>query len=51
MPIGVSATILPKTQEEAIKAVEVLSRAVAGLAFEGISVSININPYDPDEDN
>ncbi len=50
MAIGIHTTILPDTQEEAIKAVEVLSRAATGLAIDGISVTIAINNFDPDED-
>ncbi len=51
MAIGITATILPDSQEEAIKAVEIIARAATGLAFEGISVSISINTYDGSEDD
>jgi hypothetical protein len=48
MAIGISVTIFPETQEEAVKVVEALSRVATGLAFEGLSVSISIHTYDLD---
>ncbi len=40
--------VLPETSEEAVKAVEVLSRAATGLAFDGINTSITITTYEPE---
>jgi hypothetical protein len=51
MSIGISCTILPETQDEAVKAMEALTRVATGLAFEGISVSLSINSYEPDLDD
>lgn len=48
MAIGITVTILPKTQEEASRAMESLSRIAAGLAFDGLSVTISIDTYDPE---
>lgn len=48
MNLGINVTILPESEIEAIKAVEVLSRAAAGLALEGITVSINLSTFEDD---
>jgi hypothetical protein len=47
--MGVSVTALPDTPEQTARAAEVLARAITGLAFEGIGVSLNIHEFD-DED-
>jgi hypothetical protein len=49
--IGINLNVLPRTQEEAIKIIEVLSRAATGLALEGISVSLGITPYEGEEED
>lgn len=50
MPIAISLSVHPKTQEEAAKAVESLSRVATGLAFDGMDVHVNITNYKTDED-
>jgi hypothetical protein len=45
----VSATIVTKYPEHITRAAEVLARALAGLALEGISVGLNIGQTE-DED-
>lgn len=50
MAISISLNILPETEQEAIKAVEALSRVATGLAFDGLLVSINLFTY-TEEDN
>lgn len=45
----VSANVTCATQDQALRAVEVLSRAAAGLAFEGVKyVSVSIVPVEED---
>ncbi len=51
MAISISAMVLPETSEEAVKAVEVLSRAATGLAFDGINTSITITTYEPEDED
>lgn len=48
--IAVTLTALPDTQEDAARIVEVLTRTATGLAFDGLSVQVNITPYDTEED-
>ena len=48
--VSLSLTILPESEEEAVRAMESLSRVAMGVAFEGISLSINIVSYDPGEE-
>lgn len=50
MAIGIRLTVLPDTQEEAIRTIEAVSRLAAGLAFDGLSSSISIDLYDPEEE-
>ena len=49
--IMISVNALPETQEQAIKVVEVLSRAVAGIGFEEINISLSVNYYDEIEED
>lgn len=49
MAIGITLTVLPDTEPDATKVVEVLSRAAAGLAFDGLSVALSLGTYDEDE--
>lgn len=46
----ISATVYPDSQEAALKAMEILARAAAGLALEGISVSINATNIDEEDE-
>jgi len=48
MAIGITLTVLPEEQEAAARVVEALSRVATGFAFEGLSVTISINTYEPD---
>lgn len=49
MAIGIALTVLPDTQEEALKVVEVLSRAATGLVFDGLTCTVSFTVYDPEE--
>ena len=49
--IMISVNALPETQEQAIKVVEVLARAVAGIGFDEINISLSINYYDEVEED
>lgn len=44
--LAISVNVNPETQEEAMKVVEVLSRTAAGLALDGISVSLNFTSFE-----
>lgn len=48
--MGVSVTALPDTPEQTVRAAEVLARAITGLAFDGISVSLNIHEFEDDDE-
>lgn len=47
--IGITLTALPEKQEQAAKVTEVLSRAAAGLAFDGLTVSLSLTTYEDEE--
>lgn len=47
--IGVTLTVLPETDEQALRSAEVLSRAAAGLALEGLTVSLGLGTYEPED--
>lgn len=49
--IGITLTALPENQEQATKVVEVLSRAAAGLAFDGLTVSLALASYENEEES
>lgn len=49
--IGVTLTVLPQSDEEATRCAEVLGRAAAGLALEGLTVSLGLATYEPDEED
>lgn len=51
MAISITLSVLPDTQEEAIRAVEALSRAGTGLAFEGLTATLSFTTYEPEEDS
>jgi hypothetical protein len=46
--ISVSVNVLCKTQEEVVKAAEVLTRAATALSLEKTTVSVNFTPYGED---
>ena len=46
MSISVNLTVLPESHEQATQVVEVLSRAAAGLAFDGLSVALSLTNYE-----
>lgn len=48
MAISVTLMVLPESQEQAAQVVDVLSRAAAGLAFEGQTVSLSLTNYEED---
>lgn len=47
--MSVHVSVMPETETEAVKVMEVFSRAATGLAFEGISTSINISNYEEED--
>jgi len=47
--LGVSISVMCKTEEEMLKAGEVLNRAAAGLAMEGFATGVNYTNI-PDEE-
>lgn len=49
--LAVNVAVHPETQEQMVKACETLSRACAGLALEGIYVSISFSTFEVEEDN
>lgn len=50
MAISVTLMVLPDSHEEALKAAEVLSRAAAGLALDGLSVNLTMGTYESEDD-
>lgn len=50
MAIGIALTVLPDTQEQALKVVEVLSRAATGLVFDNLTCTISFTVYEMDEE-
>jgi hypothetical protein len=46
----ISTNAYPSDQAEALKAVEAFARVAAGLAIEGITVSINATTVEDEED-
>lgn len=50
MPISINLSVLPESESQAVKAVEVLARAAAGLGFEGIPVTLNILTFEEGEE-
>lgn len=49
MNISVGVSVYPNTEEEAAKAVEILSRAAVGLALEGLDVAVHVTHLEDDE--
>lgn len=47
--LAINVTIFPPDDASALRAVEALSRAAAGLALDGIGVTLSLNHFDPDE--
>ena len=50
MSLSISLHTHPESEEEAVKITEVLSRAAAGLAFDGVACGIQFTTYEPDSD-
>lgn len=50
MAISVSLTTLPESEEQAAKAAESLARVAAGLAFDGMTVSLTITNFDDSDE-
>lgn len=50
MAISISLTVLPNNESDALKAVEALTRAGIGLAFDGINTTLSMTQYDIEED-
>jgi hypothetical protein len=49
--VFISATVQCETEEQAVKAMEALSRVATGLALDGQTMQITAAAYDPDEDD
>lgn len=47
--IGVSVTVVTEDPEMAVKATEVLSRALVGLGLEGIMGQLTVGPTETEE--
>lgn len=50
MVMAVNVTVFPATQEQTVRTAEVLARAITGLAFEGIDVSLSLSQFDDEEE-
>jgi hypothetical protein len=50
--VGVRVEVLPDSDEDVAKVVDVLARAATGLAMDGISANVRLTAYehDPDEE-
>jgi hypothetical protein len=49
--IFVTTSVVCETEEQAVRAMEKLSRVALGLAFDGQSMSINATPYELDDED
>jgi hypothetical protein len=47
--VFVSASVITRVPEHALKAAEVLGRAAAGLLLDGISVSVNMHTIEEED--
>lgn len=50
MELSVSMQVFPETPDDAIKAVEAMSRVATGLGFDGLNVTISVMNLEEDVD-